>query len=212
VAAIAVVAIVVSGRAARAEERGAHLFVGTRLGAHSFYFDSGNAGLSGHAIEGDLGVRLGSRYLVYAFLQQGAYDVRSDRIAPGPFATSFAFGIGAQASVNPEGPWDFVIDLSAGRRSLRVPYDTAAGRTQHGVDVYGGWEPLRVAFGPTVLLDPHVRVDLMAGAAIGRFAATGRPETCAIVAACSDSFMVDSDTQSATYYALELSIALHSWF
>jgi hypothetical protein len=63
-----------------------------------------------------------------------------------------------------------------------------------------------------VLLDPHVRVDVFVGGALGRLAGNGRPETCAIVAGCPDSFAVDSDTQSATYYALELSIALHSWF
>ncbi|MGZ3422971.1 MAG: hypothetical protein ACXVEE_34235 [Polyangiales bacterium] len=189
-------------------------YLGARVGDRSFFFDDlSPTGLSGTMLEADLGVRLHGRYHLYGFLERGLYDERSDRIAPGPFATSTAAGLGFAGSVAPDSRWDFVFDLAIGYRWLRVPFDSGDPRRPFGVDRFSGVEPLRVRLGPSLRPEPRLMLDLLFGAALGRFHGSGSThvETCSITASCKDSFLEDSDTQSATYFTLDATFGIHTW-
>lgn len=189
------------------------VILGAQVSSHTFHFDAASTTLSGTAFQIDGGVQVSPRYALYAFWEHGVYDSRDDRIAPGPLATSHAVGVGVQASTNPDGPWSFLVDLSSGYRFLRVPFDTGLSRAPYGVDRYQGLEPLRLHLGPTLLVDRVLRVEALIGGALGRFHASGvgHAETCAIVATCGDSLLVDGDTQSATYFTIDFGVALHTW-
>jgi hypothetical protein len=177
-----------------------------------FFDNSSPAGLSGLSLQADLGWRISPVYVVYGFVEDGLYDDRSDRIAPGAAASSPALGAGVQATTNPQGPVSFLVDLSFAYRWLRVPFLTGIASTPACVDRYRGWEPLRLRAGPTLLLSDHWRIGLLLGGQMGRFVGQGHKETCAITASCSDSILVDSDTQSATYMGFDAAFALQSWF
>ena len=200
-------------RASASEQEGerSRLILGGRVGTQAFHFDESSSALSGVTFQGDLGVQISPRYAVYGFLQSAVYDTRSDRIAQGPLATGHAVGVGLQVSTNPEGTVSFLIDLGAGYRWIHVPFDTGKSATPYGADRYAGWEPLRLHAGPTLQIDGRLRAELLFGGALGRFSGAGHAETCAIVATCRDSILVDGDTQSATYFTLDVALALHTW-
>jgi hypothetical protein len=188
-----------------AERREPLLSLGARIGPQSIYLegDGSPSDLRGYVLGAQLTLRL-SRHLGIAGAVEGSvYDRRSDRLEPGPAATSVAAFAQLHVDTNPEGPWAFVIDLGPGFRWLQLPL--ASGPT----DQYGGLEPLRLRMGPA-LHHESLELSVALGVGFGWFVARPGARDCAVTGTCQDS-LLDSDTASPVHFVGDLSIALAGW-
>jgi len=181
------------------------LTLGARIGPQSIYLEGDGApsDLRGYVAGVDAAVRL-SRNLSLAVVFEGSlYDRRSDRLEPGPPATSAAVFAELHVDTNPDGPWSVRIDLGPGYRWLELPL--ASGPT----DEYSGIEPLRLRIGPAYYYG-DLEVSVAFGLGFGWFTARPGAHSCAVTGTCQDS-LLDSDTASPVHFVGDLSVAIRGW-
>ncbi len=191
--------------AARAEAPAAStpIVLGARIGRQSLYLegDGAPADLTGFVFAGDVALRVGRHLSLAAVVETSAYGQRSDRVQPGPTATSYATFLEARADTNPEGPLSLRLDVGTGCRWLVVPLDRGAR------DHFWGLEPLHLRLGPTYRVTHAVDVAALGGFGFGWFSAHPGAGSCAVTGTCKDS-LYDSDVQSAVHFVVDVSLAL----
>lgn len=189
----------------RAENEAPRLSLGARVGPQWIFLegDGSPSDLRGAFAGVDATLRL-SRYLSLAgVVEWSTYDGRSDRLEPGPPATSLGTFAELRVDTNPEGPWSVRIDIGPGYRWLWLPLATGS------TDAYGGLEPLRLRVGPAYRTGA-VQVSVALGFGFGLFTARPGDRDCAVTASCQDS-LLDSDTSSPVHFVGDLSVALAGW-
>jgi len=179
--------------------------VGARAGVQSIYLEGDGApsDLRGVVAGVDAALRLGEHVGVGGALEASLYDRRSDRLEPGPAATSYAAFAELRLDTHPAGPWSARIDLGTGYRWLFLPL--GSGTT----DGYGGFEPLRLHLGPSYRVGA-VDVAVLGGVGFGWFTARPGARSCAVTAVCQDS-LLDSDTSSSVHFMADLALAVRGW-
>jgi hypothetical protein len=181
------------------------LSLGARIGPQSIYLEGDGApsDLRGYMAGVDATVHLSRHLGLAAVAEASLYDRRSDRLEPGPTATSYAAFAELRIDTNPEGPWSFRIDLGPGYRWLTLPL--ASGPT----DEYSGIEPLRIRLGPAYR-QGDLEFAVAFGLGFGWFTARPGAHSCAVTATCQDS-LLDSDTASPVHFVGDLSVAIRGW-
>jgi hypothetical protein len=179
--------------------------LGARAGPQSIFLegDGAQSDLRGYVAGVDAALRL-SRYLSIAGAVEGSlFDGRSDRVEPGPAATSLGAFSELCIDTNPDGPWSARIDVGPGYRWLWLPM--ASGPTE----VYGGLEPLRLRAGPAYRVG-DVQVTVALGVGFGLFLSRPGDRNCAVSGTCQDS-LIDSDTASPVHFVGDLTVAVRGW-
>lgn len=181
------------------------LTLGARFGPQSVYLEGAGSpsDLRGYVAGLEASLAL-SRHLAVAGTVEGSeYDARSDRLAPGPTATSLAAFAELRIDTHPEGPWTVRVDLGAGTRWLVLPL--ASGPT----DTYGGVEALRMRLGPAYRWSDGLELGVALGAGFGWFTARPGARECAVTGACQDS-LLETDTATPVHFVGDLTVVLRA--
>jgi len=181
------------------------LELGARVGPQWVYLegDFGESDLRGYFAGVDGTLRVTRRLGIGGVVEASVYDGRSDRLEPGPSATSYAAFAELRVETNPEGPFSFRIDMGPGTRWLILPMTTGPAET------YGALEPLRLRVGPAYRAGA-LELSVAIGLGFGWFMARPADRSCAVTGSCEDS-LVDSDTASSVHFVNDLSVSVRGW-
>jgi hypothetical protein len=181
------------------------LSLGARVGPQSIFLegDGAQSDLRGYVAGLDGTLRLSRHLSIAGSIEGSLFDGRSDRLEPGPTATSLGLFTELRIDTNPDGPWSARIDVGPGYRWLWLPL--ASGPT----DAYGGLEPLRLRVGPAYRVG-DLQVSVALGVGFGLFLARPGDRNCAVTGTCEDS-LLDSDTASPVHFVADLTVAVRGW-
>ena len=179
--------------------------LGARVGPQWIFLegDGAQSDLRGYVGGLDAAWRLSHHLSLAESIEGSLFDGRSDRLEPGPTASSLALVTQLRIDTNPEGPWSARIDLGPGYRWLWVP--STSGPTE----LYGALEPLRLRVGPAYRAG-EVQVSVALGVGFGLFLSRPGDRNCAISGTCADS-LLDSDTASPVHFVGDLTVAVQGW-